>query len=349
MSSRNAAALPCAWPTLGDIRQAAARLRGKVLETPVWQWRTGPAVASLAPATEVWLKLELFQITGTFKLRGALNCIEALSAAERARGVVAASAGNHAVAVAYAARVSGTQATLLMSRHASPARIDACRSFGAHVILTEDIHEAFSQAREIELRDARAMVPAFDGPRIAEGTGTIGLELLRQIDGLDAVIVPVGGGGLSGGIAAAVKQLAPHCAVYGAEPTGADTMHRSFASGRPERLLAMTSIADSLGAPHASAYTYALCRRYLDDVVQIDDAQLAQAVYWLFRDMKLALEPAAAAATAALFGPLRERLAGKRVALIVCGSNLTPDAFARYAAMGMPAARAPEPRIEAAA
>lgn len=321
------------YPSLAQIRDTAARLDGKILHTPVWRWQTG-VIEEQLPTTEVWLKLELFQKTGTFKLRGALNCIEALDAAARRRGVVAVSAGNHAIAVAYTARLAGCGAKVVMPAHASPARIAACHEFGAEVLLMPDVHQAFARGREIERDEGRTMLHPYDGPLTAQGTGTVGLELMAQVPGLDAVVVPVGGGGLCGGIAAAVKQINPHCAVYGVEPFGADALYRSFASGTPETLERVDTVADSLCAPYAMEYSFNVCRRFVNEVVRVDDDQICQAMLYLFRDAKLVAEPAAAVATAALLGPLRERLAGKRVALLVCGSNIDPARFAELLCRG---------------
>jgi threonine dehydratase len=316
-----------AYPRLHDIEHTAQRLAGQILQTPVWRWQTGVVTKALNAQTEVWLKLELFQRTGSFKLRGALNCVQTLDEAARRRGVVAASAGNHAVSVAYAARAAGTHAKLAMPRHASPARIAACREQEAELFFTDTIHQAFALAQKLVADEGRSMVHPFDGRRTAEGTATIGLELMRQVRGLDAVVVPVGGGGLCGGIAAAVKQINPRCQVFGVEPFGADAMYRSFQAGEPVQLERVDTIADSLGAPYALAYSYGVCRRFVDEIVRVSDDAMAAGMQHLFRDMKLVAEPAAAAATAALLGPLRERLDGKRVALIVCGSNIDAARF----------------------
>ena len=172
------------YPTLHDVWQTAARLAGRVLETPVWRWQTGVVQEQLAPATEVWLKLELFQRTGSFKLRGALNVLASLAPDALKRGVVAASAGNHAMTVAYAARSVGTHAVVCMPRHASPARIAACRADGAQVMLTDTVHEAFALAQQFVEQDGRTMIHPFDGPRTAEGTATVGLELMQQVPDL---------------------------------------------------------------------------------------------------------------------------------------------------------------------
>ncbi|MES2009530.1 threonine ammonia-lyase [Cupriavidus basilensis] len=324
------------YPLLTEIQSTARRLQGKVLETPVWRWQTGAAL-QLDAGTQVWLKLELFQITGTFKVRGALNSIEHMDASARARGVVAASAGNHAMAVAYAAKVAGVGAKLAMPATASPARVAACREAGAEVLLLPDVHAAFDHALQLVVDEGRTMVHPYDGPLIAQGTATVGLELMRQVAGLDAVVVPVGGGGLCGGIAAAVKQINPACRVYGVEPEGADAMNRSFEVGRPQTLERVTTVADSLGAPYALDYSYGVCRQFVDGMVRVSDEAIRAAMRILYRDMKLATEPATAVSTAALLGPLRQTLAGKKVALIVCGSNLDAARFAELLAVDKPA------------
>ncbi|TGG94216.1 threonine/serine dehydratase [Natronospirillum operosum] len=314
------------YPSLKEIRETAERLHGRVLETPVWPWQAG-VIAGMAPHTEVWLKLELWQQTGTFKARGALNSIDALPAEQRQRGVVTVSAGNHAIALAYAAAQAGISARVVMPESASPARIATCRKLGAEVELVSDVHVAFARCREIEAREGRTLVHPFEGPRVAEGTGTVGLEMVQQMPDLDAVIVPVGGGGLIAGVAAAIKQVRPGCRVFGVEPWGADSMYRSLAAGEPVQLERVDTIADSLGAPLAMPYSFGVCQRFVDEVVRVSDDQLCQAMWHLFNDMKLVTEPATAAGTAALLGPLRERLEGSRVGIVLCGANTDHERF----------------------
>ncbi|HEY0817724.1 MAG TPA: pyridoxal-phosphate dependent enzyme [Rhizobacter sp.] len=326
-SSRSSAKAELPYPRLHEVERVAMQLAGRILPTPVWRWQTGVVARRFNPLTEVWLKLELFQQTGSFKLRGALHAVQSLSDEQRRRGVVAASAGNHAVAVACAARAAASHAKLVMPKSASPVRLDACRGYGAELLLTDTLAEAFALADRIATEEGRSMVHPFDGPRTAEGTGTLGLELMRQVRGLDAVVVPVGGGGLAAGVSAIVKQINPRCQVFGVEPVGADAMYRSFQAGRPVRLDGVDTVADSLSAPYALAYSYGVCRRFVDEIVRVDDEALAAAMHHLFLDMKLAVEPAAAAATAALLGPLHERLDGRRVALIVCGSNIDAERY----------------------
>jgi len=319
-------------PTLEDIADARERLAGLVRETPVWQWRGPRLEARVGPDTEVFLKLELFQFAGSFKVRGALINMLALSPEQLERGVTGVSAGNHAMAVGYAAQVLGTRAKVVMPKNANPARVAACRGFGAEVVLVDNVHDAFDMVHRIEREEGKSFVHPFDGRLTALGTATLGLELARQVEGLDAVVIPIGGGGLCAGVSCAVKLSQPDCQVFGVEPEGADTMHKSFAAGEPQSIDAVRTIADSLGAPHAAPYSFALCRKYVDELVMIDDQAMIDAMAVLFREMKLAVEPAGAATTAALFGPLAERLRGKRVGLIVCGANIDPETFATLVA-----------------
>jgi threonine dehydratase len=318
------------FPSIERIDAALAALRGLVIETPVHHWR-GPEISAAAGAgTEVWLKLELFQYTGSFKPRGALTNMLNLPADAMARGVTAVSAGNHAIAVAYAAKTLGTTAKVVMMKTASPFRVERCRSYGAEVILAEDVHSAFEAVRRIETEEGRSFVHPFEGPLTVLGSATLGREWARQAPGLDALVLPIGGGGLAAGIACAVKQFRPDCRIFGVEPAGADSMHRSFAAGEPRSIERVATIADSLGAPYALPYSFGVCRRFLDELVMIDDAAMRCAMGLLFREMKLAVEPAGAAATAALCGPLRARLAGKRIGVVVCGSNIDAASFMRH-------------------
>ncbi len=331
MSQPNPSAKP---PTLSEIREARARLGNLILETPVWHWRGSVSEKFFGKNTEVFLKLELFQYTGSFKPRGALTVMLSLSKEALTRGVTAVSAGNHAIAVAYAARALKATAKVVMPKTANPARVKRCQAYGGEIVFVDDIRAAFDRVREIETKEGRTLVHPFEGPLTALGNATLGMELYQQVSDLDAVIIPIGGGGLCAGIGAAIKKLNPQCQVFGVEPEGADTMHRSFASGKPEAIDKVRTIADSLGAPQAAPYSFALCKRYVDELVMINDQAMCQAMALLFHEMKLAVEPAGASATAALCGPLRKRLQGKRVGIIVCGTNIDIDSFVKYVRMG---------------
>jgi threonine dehydratase len=315
--------------TLDEIRRAAGQLADHVVRTPVHRLQSSEVEQALGATTETWMKLELFQRTGTFKARGALLNVLALSEDARKHGVTAVSAGNHAAAVAFAAKTAGISAKVVMFKSANPLRVELSRSFGAEVVFAENAHAGFELAARLAEQEGRTLIHPFEGRTTALGTATVGLELCEQIPGLDAVIVPIGGGGLCAGIASAVKLLAPRCEAFGVEPEGADSMHRSFAAGEPRSIERVATIADSLGAPYALPISFELCRRNVDGLVRITDTEMRAAMRFLLRNAKLAVEPAGAAATAALLGPLRERLRGRRVGLIVCGSNIDSATYAR--------------------
>lgn len=314
-------------PSLAEIGATHTRLMPYLVKTPVWRWQGRDLEEVLAGQTEVFLKLELFQFTGSFKPRGALNVMLGLDQAALARGVTAVSAGNHAIAVAYAAQLLGATAKVVMPKTANPARVARCRSYGAEVVLVEDVQAAFATVEEIQVTEGRFFVHPFEGKPTILGTATVGLEFAEQVPEFDAVVIPIGGGGLCAGMATAIKQLQPRCQVFGVEPVGAAAMQRSFTAGSPQRIEQVQTIADSLGAPMTLPYSFALCRHFVDDLVLVSDDQMRQAMALLFRSMKLAVEPAGAAATAALCGPLRERLSGQRVGLIVCGANIDLATF----------------------
>ncbi|WP_258182858.1 threonine ammonia-lyase [Enhygromyxa salina] len=328
---------PC---SVEAIRAARAAIEPWIVETPLWAWRSPALSEARQGDAPVWLKLELLQRAGSFKPRGALTVMRTLDPAALARGVTAISAGNHAMAVGYAAQVLGTSAKVVMPANANPSRVEGCRRYGAEVVLVDDVHVGFREVERIAQDEGRTFVHPFEGPLTALGTAGVGLELIEQARAagteLDAVIVPIGGGGLCAGVAAAVKLAAPSCQVFGVEPIGADSMHRSFAAGAPQSIDAVRTIADSLGAPYAKPYSFELCRRHVDELVLVDDDQLRDAMRLLFRDAKLAVEPAGAATTAALLGPLHSRLANARVGAIVCGSNIDEATFAKLLAQTGP-------------
>ena len=316
-------------PHIDAIRALRSQLAAHITATPVL--RCSSIESALGAGTVVLAKLEFLQRTGTFKARGALATLMQLDSDRLARGVTAVSAGNHAIATAFAARALGTTAKVVMIRSANPSRIAACESYGAEVVLADDVHTAFDVAERIRETEGRVLVHPFEGPAVAHGTGTLGLEICEQVDHFDAVLVPIGGGGLIGGVANAVKQLRPDSEIIGIEPTGADTMHRSRAAGSPQRISAVKTIADSLGAPFAMPYSFALTEANVDRLTLVDDDMLKRTMGFLFQHMKIAVEPACAATTAALLGPLRDELRGKRVVLVMCGSNIDWATFERQA------------------
>ncbi len=317
------------YPSIKEIAENRARLGDLVIETPVHHWRGPEIEAVTAPGTQVFLKLELLQVTGTFKPRGALTNIMSLDADQLKRGVTAVSAGNHAIATAYAAKVMGTSAKVVMINTASKIRLEKSRSFGAEVILRDTIHQAFDEVTRLQEEEGRYFVHPFDGPITTLGTATAGWEFARQVKGLDAMIIPIGGGGLCAGFSCALKQMQPDVKIIGVEPVGAQTMSMSFAQGSPASVDKVTTIADSLAPPYALQYSFDMCRTYVDDIVLITDDDMRQGMRLMFDGMKLAVEPAGAAAIAALTGPLKERLAGQKVGVMVCGTNIGQEDFCK--------------------
>ena len=307
-------------PDIEDIRALRDELMADVIQTPVL--RAWALERIIGGDTRVTVKLEFLQRTGTFKARGALATLRSLSPDQLARGVTAVSAGNHAIATSFAAQAMRTSAKVVMIRTASPIRIENCRHYGAEVVLADDVHHAFEVVKRIEEEEGRFFVHPFEGRSVALGTGTVGLEICEQIGDFDALVVPIGGGGLIGGIANAVKQQRPDTRVIGVEPEGADTMRRSFEAGEPCPIDRVTTIADSLGAPFALPYSFELTRQNVDELVLINDSHLRRSMGYLFRSMKFAVEPACAASTAALLWPLREKLRNRHVVLVMCGSNI---------------------------
>ncbi len=317
-------------PDLAAIAALRIALAPYIRTTPVFVRDDLPGLAG----THVQFKLEMLQAAGTFKARGAFSNLLGLDTAGRVAGVTAISAGNHAVAVAYAAMRLGIAAKVVMLATANPARVALARRYGAQVAMAATGPEGFALVHEIVRDEGRRFIHPFTTYPTVLGTATLGAEWAEQarggdLEGLDAVILPVGGGGLAAGVATAFKLLMPGVAVYGVEPAGADAMARSFAANGPIRMGNQQSIADSLMAPHTEAYSFGLCRRHIDALVTVDDGQLRTAMSLLFDELKIAVEPASAAATAAALGPLRDRIAGKRVGVLLCGSNTDLATYTR--------------------
>jgi threonine dehydratase len=304
---------------LNEIRDARQRIAGRVHVTPTMSAsRIGERVG-----VQLVLKCENLQKTGSFKVRGVLNKLSRLGAAERARGVVTVSAGNHAQALAWGARSAGIHAVVVMPEAASPAKIEASRGYGAEVVLHGATSiQAIERARELEKERNLVFVHPFDDEVVCAGAGTAGMELVEQAGELDAVVIPIGGGGLISGMAVAIKEMNPGIRVFGVEPRGAPSMRLSLDAGRAVTLESVNTIADGLAAPMAGQVNFEIVRRYVDDVVLIDDDVIADAVRELLVSAKLLAEPGGAAATAAVLSraiPMRD---GQRIAAVVSGGNI---------------------------
>jgi threonine dehydratase len=301
--------------TPDDVSRAADTIRGRLHRTPVLPCR------SLAPGAR--LKAELFQRTGSFKPRGVLNRLAALSDDERECGVIAVSAGNHAQALAWGAAEEGIDALVVMWRGASEAKIAATRGYGAAVDLeASGPGEAFERLHTLREETGRVFVHPFDDPLVLAGQGTVGLEILEDAPGADTVVVGVGGGGLVSGIAAACVPAGVR--VVAVEPELSPALHQGLAAGEPVPVTP-TSIADALSAPFAGGVPIELCRALGVEVVLVDEDEIRTAFRFLYERAKLAAEPGAAAATAAV---LAGKVAGDSVVAVVSGGNVAPETAA---------------------
>ena len=318
-------------PSLAEIRAYREVVKERIVRTPVHAWR-GTEIKKRAPDVQISIKFELLQMTGTFKARGALAWMLSLPREQIEKGVTAVSAGNHAIAVSWAAHVMGAPAHVVIISPANPARVQQARAWGAKVELIDNAEAAFQRALNIEREDGKVLVHPFEGRSIAIGTGALGMEWLEQVPDLDALVIPVGGGGLVAGVAAAAKRIRPEISVYGAEPVGADSMFQSLACNEPVQARRLDSIADSLRSPNAREYSFALASRNMDDLGQVSDDEIREAMRLILRELKMMVEPACATATAAALGPLRNRLKDKHVGVLLCGSNIDLATFSRLLA-----------------
>lgn len=314
------------FTSLSDIEAAAARIRGVARTTPLVDVTTEMA-DRVAPADgrAIYLKCENLQPMGAFKIRGAFNMLARLMDHERPKGVITYSSGNHGQAMAMAARRMGVPAVVVMPTTAPPNKIAGARELGAEVIL-EGTTSMDRKRRAEEEAAARGLVmmPPFEHPWIIEGQGTCGLEILDALPDVARVIVPVGGGGLLAGVAAAVKQRNPNVRVIGVEPAGAAKMSTSLRQGEPVTLDSTTTIADGLMPVRPGDLTFAHARRFVDDVITVDDAQISEATLWLHDRARLVVEPSGAATVAAIRAGLIEPLDGVSAA-ILSGGNVTLD------------------------
>ncbi|SEW02746.1 threonine dehydratase [Cognatiyoonia koreensis] len=311
-------------PTLTEISAAADLLRGVMVHTPILRLNT--AGWDRLPAADVTIKLELFQQAGSFKARGAFLGIAGLTDGQRAAGVIAASGGNHAMAVAWAAAEAGVQATIAMPKATDPLRIDGTRALGAEVVLADDMPAAFA-VMEKGADAGKTLMHPFEAAHMTLGAATLGAEYVAQAPDLDTFVIPVGGGGMISGMASAIRQLRKDALIIGVEPVGADSMSRSLAAGAPVTLERIDTIADSLGAPKALPYSFGVTAANVDRMVQISDDAMRKAMRILFTKLSLVAEPACAASLAAIMGPLRDDLRGRKVGIIACGSNISLARF----------------------
>jgi threonine dehydratase len=307
-----------ALPTYADVLAAAARLEGHAHRTPVLTSRTADAELGAS----VFFKCENLQRMGAFKFRGAFNALSRFDERQRRAGVVTFSSGNHAQAVALSARLLGIPATIVMPRDAPAAKVAATRGYGGQVVLYDRYTQDREQiGRELAERGGLTLVPPYDHPDVIAGQGTAAKELLEEVGPLDALFVPLGGGGLLSGTALAAKALAPACRIYGAEPEAGNDGQRSFRSGAIVHIDAPRTIADGAQTQHLGQLTFPIIRRDVEDVLTASDAQLVEAMRFFATRMKLVVEPTGCLGYAAARG-LGGSLAGKRVGVVLSGGNV---------------------------
>ena len=311
--------------TLDDIRSARERITGRVARTPL----VSSATLSARLGAKVYLKLELFQKTGSFKVRGTFNKVLSIPEKDRGRGLVAVSGGNHAQAVAYVGRQLGLPAVILMPQATPRNYIEATRGYGAEVVLVPSAAEAFERIGGYESEGWTPIHP-FDDPLVMAGQGTVGLEIVEDEPEVTDVVASIGGGGFIGGVATAVKSLNPGARMWGVETEGADAMSKALAQGKPVHLSAITSIARTLGAPSVSAGTLALAQKHVESVTVVPDSEAVSALRFLLERAKVLTEPAASCTLAAA-DRLRDRFRpGSRVVLVLCGGNTGVDDLCSY-------------------
>jgi threonine dehydratase len=325
---------------LERFHEARAVLEGRIDRTPILSSSTAARVLAArgidAGDGRIYAKAENLQKTGAFKIRGALNKMAALTAAERAAGVITLSAGNHAQGVALAAHEAGVHAVVMMPAGAVRSKVDACRGYGAEVILHgEHVGETWTRMDEVAAERGLTFIPPFDDRWILAGQGTVGLEILDDLPDVDVVVAGIGGGALCTGIAAAIKETKPGVRVYGVEPVTSNSMTLALERGEIVRIQP-ASVADGLGAPFAGEWTMAMAKRYLDGIALLDDATILAGVRFALERMKQLVEPAGAAALAAvLFGeiPIND---GERVCVVFSGGNVETDRLGELLAGAAP-------------
>ena len=325
---------PTAAPTitLADIRAARERLGGAIYCTPCARSET----LSRLSGQSIFLKLENLQMTGSFKERGALNRIAMLTPEQARKGVVAASAGNHAQGVAYHATRRGIRSVIVMPLATPLVKVQATRGFGAEVILHgANYDEACAEATRLCEAEEMTFIHPFDDPLVIAGQGTIGLELLDQIENLEAVVVPIGGGGLIGGIACALKEQRPEIRVIGVQTARLPSMQRALREGHPVTIDPATTIADGIAVRRAGETTYPLVQRYVDEIVTVHEDEIASAILTLLEREKTLAEGAGAVALAAVLQHRTGLPAFTRTAVLVCGGNIDVTLLSRIIERGL--------------
>ncbi len=306
------------------ILEASKKIRNFVTRTPTYH----SVVFSQRTGAEVYLKLECFQPVGVFKIRGAVNKIRSLSQSELKRGLVTSSSGNHGLSVAYAAKIYGAKAVVVVPENAVKEKVEAIESYGAEVVkYGKDYDEAYSKALEIQKETGTTFVHPFSDPFVIAGQGTVGLEVLEDVPDLNTIIVPVGGGGLISGISIAAKTLNPNIRIIGVQPEGSPAVYLSWKAGKIVEVDSVNTVADGLAARKPLDLTFRIVREYVDDILLITEQEIGKAVLALLHEAHILAEPSGAASSAALLFKYHPKLKEK-VAVIVSGANISMDYLA---------------------
>jgi len=318
--------------TLDDVRAALGRIRDRIYLSPCARSET----FSRLTGTEAYLKLENLQMTGAYKERGALNKLLRLEPAERQRGLITASAGNHAQAVAYHAGRLGVTATIVMPEPTPIMKVANTRAHGARVVLHgANYDEAYAEARRLEQVERLTFVHPFDDPDVISGQGTLGLEILGQEPETDVIVVPIGGGGLASGVGVALKALRPRARLVGVETEVLPSMLQAVEAGSPVTLEPANTIADGIAVKRAGDLTLEHVKRYVDDIVTVSEEEIASAILYLLEREKTVVEGAGAVGVAALMQRKVRGLEGKRVVTVISGGNIDVNLVARVIERGL--------------
>jgi threonine dehydratase len=312
--------------TLDDVRAAEARIRSHVHRTPVLTSRSLNAITG----ARLFFKCEIFQRVGAFKARGAFSRMTLLAGEEKRRGVVAFSSGNHAQAVALAARELGLPATIVMPKDAPALKLAATRGYDATVILYDRAGESREAiAKRLVEEQGAVLVPPFDDDAVIAGQGTVALELLEDVPDLEVIVSPCGGGGLLSGLAVVARGLRPAIRLFGVEPEAGDDMKRSVEKGEPVSIPVPSTIADSLQTTRPAERTLAIVRALVEEILTVSDLEIRRAMASLASRMKLVVEPGGAAGFAAILAAKVPGIAGRRVGVVLSGGNVDPEVFGR--------------------
>ena len=312
---------------LPEIKKIKNNISSYIINTPLLR---NADFLSKKLNTNLFLKLEFLQHGGSFKLRGALNNIFHLNKEEKKRGVIAVSAGNHAIAVSIASKLFNINCKVIMLKSSNIFRIQKAKLHKSEVLLANNPAEAFQLIQSLSKKDGRIIIHPFEGLRTIQGSATLGYEIIKEIDDIDNIIISVGGGGLISGVGSIIRQKFPKCKIIGVEPEGACGLTQSLEKGKPLSNVKYNTIADSLSPPFHLPESFSICQNIINQMVLVSDLQMKIALRFMAQKYKFILEPAAVATIAALQGPLKNKLQNQKTIIILCGTNIDMDTWVNF-------------------